>query len=861
MRRLLILFASLGIVLWGRSILAGESAPPDVLVRDGLLVVLVGLVIFALNARSPAFLQERSDHSAPPIPRKISAGVGFAVALVGSVWLALTGAGAGSVSNSGLIAPLLLWLIGLGIGFVGLYWPQAQPRLQPDSAPPDVWSLEAARQYLQRREAHRESGSETDSGGAKSGAKTKSGAKSGAGSEQSDPSWLSLAGRTIALALVLLTFIALLLRGWNFAGLSSDCLPAQCDALVATTNFVESGTLSDLLTDLLTNSSPLYTLATSLVLGLFGGSTTGTLLLGLVLGALSIPLFFFAASRFVSPASALLGTLFVVFSPLAILWSRYPVPGLVLALLVTGLLALRPLTGQTQRAERWAVLGGLAGLTLFAAPPPLTWLLLLWFVLTPPQQRSHQLFYYLPLAVVSLPRLAAGMGTDVFAGLSTGHFFAQSGELTSQWLLGEGNLPGLLALLGAAYLVRHLRWERGRLWGLGLLLVGLPVFAIVQPIDVSYLSPLFVLLAMGAVVALDQFVGGFAHIWRSVLPPRRVAAVAIALLVVAMVVGNGGRLRSLAGQSEEKSELAQSLASAQEGQPAPVELQRSSSTELPTDLPELPFSLVWQVGSCGADFEQFQQPRGVVLNRYNELVYVADQGNRRVVLRELRDGSPVDFYTDDAFEEPFDLDVNLLGQVFLLDAVTQTIYRFEEPAGLAIAQPNETAFYRPRGMGMGLDGSFYVADTGGARVVQLTGVDGAVAFQSGGPDSPLGQGQPVDVLALPTGALYVVTAQDGTLWRLDTGESWPAVAPANTYDAPHLAGLTTSFFFLTDPERRLITYYNESGRALGQLRSDIFAKPVGVGALIVDEQVNLVVSDSNACQISLWRAPLAALPQ
>ncbi len=293
-----------------------------------------------------------------------------------------------------------------------------------------------------------------------------------------------------------------------------------------------------------------------------------------------------------------------------------------------------------------------------------------------------------------------------------------------------------------------------------------------------------------------------------------------------------------------------------------AELRSPGESGPPTDLPDLPFTLAWQVGSCGADIEQFQQPRGLVLNRANQLVYIADQGNRRVILRDMSDGALVDFYTDESFEEPFDLDVNLLGEVFVLDAVTQTIYRFEDPQGTALPQPSGTTFYRPRGMGIDLSGNFYVADTGGARVIKLSGSDGSVELQLGGPDSLLGQGQPVDVMVLPIGAIYVVTAQDGVLWRMDTGESWPVVAPANTFDSPHLAALTTSAFFVSDPERRLITYFSPEGRPLGQLRSDLFAKPVGVSALILDgSDMLLAVSDSAACQVTLWRAPLDALPE
>lgn len=289
------------------------------------------------------------------------------------------------------------------------------------------------------------------------------------------------------------------------------------------------------------------------------------------------------------------------------------------------------------------------------------------------------------------------------------------------------------------------------------------------------------------------------------------------------------------------------------GPPAPV------GSVAVDDLPDLPFALAWQVGSCGSDIEQFLQPRGVTINRLSGLVYVADQGSRRVVLRDLSDGGLVDFYTDENFEEPFDLDVDLLGRVYLLDAVAQAIYRFEEPEGVAVAQPSATAFYRPRGLGMDLNGNFYVADTGGARVVKLNGLDGAVEMQEGGPDTGLGGGQPVDVLALPSGAIYAVTAEDGVLWRLDTRESWQVLRPANTFDSPHLTGLTTGSFFVSNPESRQILFFNGQGRPLGRLNSEIFQKPVGVAALILETDVLLAVADSASCQLSLWRAPLDAL--
>jgi hypothetical protein len=141
----------------------------------------------------------------------------------------------------------------------------------------------------------------------------------------------------------------------------------------------------------------------------------------------------------------------------------------------------------------------------------------------------------------------------------------------------------------------------------------------------------------------------------------------------------------------------------------------------------------------------------------------------------------------------------------------------------------------------------------------LLAADGSLLTTIGGPDTPLGAGQPVDALALPNGSLWAVTAEDGRLWRLDQGQGQIAAARANTFDAPHLAGLPDSTFFLTDPERQLISYFDANGQATAQFRGN-FAKPVGIDAISREGNLLLAISDSVACTISLWQSPLDALP-
>jgi hypothetical protein len=89
MRRLILLFVALALLLWGRSLLLGDGVAPEIALRDGLLIVLLGLVIFAVNSASPP----RSDVTASPdnlsSTGTIGAAIGFGLALAAGGWLLL----------------------------------------------------------------------------------------------------------------------------------------------------------------------------------------------------------------------------------------------------------------------------------------------------------------------------------------------------------------------------------------------------------------------------------------------------------------------------------------------------------------------------------------------------------------------------------------------------------------------------------------------------------------------------------------------------------------------------------------------------------------------------------------------------
>ncbi|MBP7961085.1 MAG: glycosyltransferase family 39 protein [Caldilineaceae bacterium] len=282
--------------------------------------------------------------------------------------------------------------------------------------------------------------------------------------------------------------------------------------------------------------------------------------------------------------------------------------------------------------------------------------------------------------------------------------------------------------------------------------------------------------------------------------------------------------------------------------------------DIPEDLPILELSPAWQVGGQCND-APLAQPRGVVVDVLGGRVYVADAGSNQVTILQLDDGTQAGVITSPHFQEPFDLALSASGELWVLDATAQATFRVPPASGQPELQTvPETSFYRPRGMDLNRAGLRYIADTGGARVVVLDPT-GTVLGQLGGPDSALGAGQPVDVLFTESGNLWVVTAEDGGLWRADQDRPVATLSRASSIDGPHLAGLPDSSFFLTEPEKGRVVYFSAQGQPLGQVRlPDQPSKPVGVDARLYDGQIYLAVSDVAGCRVSLYVGVQGQLP-
>lgn len=279
----------------------------------------------------------------------------------------------------------------------------------------------------------------------------------------------------------------------------------------------------------------------------------------------------------------------------------------------------------------------------------------------------------------------------------------------------------------------------------------------------------------------------------------------------------------------------------------------------PANLPDLPFEPQWQVGAgCGAADDQLNQPHGVALDAERGRLFVADTANLRVAIYGM-DGAADGDIQSDLFQEPFDVEAAPDGSLLILDALAQQVFRVERASEAVEPFPLATSFYRPRGLAVDPAGNLIVADTGGGRAVILQS-DGQAAEQYGGRETLLGRGQPVDALWVD-GALWAVSAEDGRLWRLDTGGSMTAIQPTNTLDGPHLAGLPDGRFFVSDPGRGLVLLHGANGQPLGQFAAPgVIVTPTGIDVSSNGDRVNLAVVDSAACTISLWQAPLTALP-
>jgi hypothetical protein len=284
-------------------------------------------------------------------------------------------------------------------------------------------------------------------------------------------------------------------------------------------------------------------------------------------------------------------------------------------------------------------------------------------------------------------------------------------------------------------------------------------------------------------------------------------------------------------------------------------------TRIPArNLPPLNLERVAAFGLCGPDLSQLNAPHGLAWDATGQRLYVADTGNRRVLALDVNETVllPEELLLP-TLEEPVDVAVAADGTLYVLDTAAPQLIAYNPATAAANIIALGEGFYRPRGLDVDETGLLHIADTGGARVAVAAleaegeGMRVAVQGQFGGPGTPLGNGQPVDVAAAPQ-AIWALAAEEGRLWRMDGFGSITAIRPTNTINGPHLAHLADGRLVVSDPARALVLLFSAQGEPLAALGdAGAFLQPTGVATWEEEGDLLLAVSDSAACEVSLWR--------
>ncbi|RME56197.1 MAG: hypothetical protein D6790_15115, partial [Caldilineae bacterium] len=397
-----------------------------------------------------------------------------------------------------LAGPLLLWAVSVAAVLVGL----AVPRRLPETpAPAGAWSVDSARRFLQSMLPRR--------------------------AKEDDPFPLSRRGLLIGLAALVLLGMGL---AWWTARAAPACAPETCEFALASLDLLRQGSLrAYLLSD-----APAYHLLLGLLFGLVGPSLRAVQWIGLAVGASTLIAFCCAARTFTRSGSALLATFLLALAPWHVTLSQQFVPSSLLLLGMFAFLAAQPRPDAPGRELRWALAGLVGGLTLYAAPKPLTFFVWMWLILVPLWDRRPWPTFLLTLMLVTLPRLAAAVLERDMPGLAAGallqetpHFLAALVEPSITLFA----LTGMLALFGLVYLLRFPRWSFGWPLLLAALLLAGPALAAPAGSLLAW-SPLLGIMTLLAGVALDQILTTLALVWKPVVRPARVLAGSMVLLLL-----------------------------------------------------------------------------------------------------------------------------------------------------------------------------------------------------------------------------------------------------------------------------------------------------------------------------------------
>ncbi len=235
--------------------------------------------------------------------------------------------------------------------------------------------------------------------------------------------------------------------------------------------------------------------------------------------------------------------------------------------------------------------------------------------------------------------------------------------------------------------------------------------------------------------------------------------------------------------------------------------------------------------------ENFAKPHDIVLSPDNNLLYVADNGNDRVVILNPNTLEILGEFANDEVLAPHDLDFDAQGHLLVADTDNDriAIYAVHELTGKLVGSIQHR-IRRPEGIAVHPDGRVFA--TGAASNNLVVYIDGEVIAETGGLSSPH------DVAFDPEGGIWVADAGNDRIIRYNDNLEITKILTGLPYDfdGPRYMDFDSDArLYVADKYNNRIKIIEKNGQLIHVLGSNkkgkgegMFNRPEGVEILLND---------------------------